>query len=344
MDRVRPSLVLLAALAALLGAPAAAHAAAPTNTTPAAPSGWEQSYTVVVSGDDVDGGPLTAEWHVNGIAFAGPAPANVVISDTGANTFETRIVDQDAYDSGWRVETVRIDPNLPVDSTDPGTTAWRPTVTSVTLTAYDATSSIDHMEWELDGGPTQGGPAGTVVAVNDDGAHTLRTRAVDAAGNTSLWRTHTIRIDTVDPADTTAALGGWHTAPYGLTVAGADTHSGIRDVTWRYQGGGPKLRKGEKAAPVDGRKRYQEIVSGSREGLYLNTSGNARDGKTFVRVIDDGVEYHIYGSGDDRVTIANDLRDDERPGLQLPRASGSGASRAARTTSRSSRAPARACS
>lgn len=238
IDRVRPSLVLLAALAALLGAPAAAHAAAPTNTTPAAPSGWEQSYTVVVSGDDVDGGPLTAEWHVNGIAFAGPAPANVVISDTGANTFETRIVDQDAYDSGWRVETVRIDPNLPVDSTDPGTTAWRPTVTSVTLTAYDATSSIDHMEWELDGGPTQGGPAGTVVAVNDDGAHTLRTRAVDAAGNTSLWRTHTIRIDTVDPADTTAALGGWHTAPYGLTVAGADTHSGIRDVTWRYQGGG----------------------------------------------------------------------------------------------------------
>ena len=79
----------------------------------------------------------------------------------------------------------------------------------------------------------------------------------------------------------------------------------------------PELRKGEKAAPVDGRKRYQEIVSGSREGLYLNTSGNARDGKTFVRVIDDGVEYHIYGSGDDRVTIANDLRDDERPGLQL---------------------------
>jgi hypothetical protein len=79
----------------------------------------------------------------------------------------------------------------------------------------------------------------------------------------------------------------------------------------------PKLRKGEKTEPVDGRRRYQEIVSGTREGLYLNTSGNARDGKTFVRVIDDGVEYHIYGSGDGRVTIANDLRDHERPGLQL---------------------------
>ncbi len=79
----------------------------------------------------------------------------------------------------------------------------------------------------------------------------------------------------------------------------------------------PKLRKGEKTEAVEGRKRYEEIVAGAREGMYINTSGNARDGKAFVRVIDDGVEYHIYGSGDDRTTIANDLRDDERPGLQL---------------------------
>ena len=76
-------------------------------------------------------------------------------------------------------------------------------------------------------------------------------------------------------------------------------------------------RTNERTQPVEGRKRYQEIVSGTREGLYLNTSGNARDGETFVRVLDDGVEYHIYGSGDDRVTVANDLRDDERPALQL---------------------------
>jgi multidrug efflux pump subunit AcrA (membrane-fusion protein) len=76
-------------------------------------------------------------------------------------------------------------------------------------------------------------------------------------------------------------------------------------------------RKGEKTEPVEGRKRYEEIVSGAREGMYINTSGNARDGKAFVRVIDDGVEYHVYGSGDDRVTIANDLRDKEDPALQL---------------------------
>jgi hypothetical protein len=75
-------------------------------------------------------------------------------------------------------------------------------------------------------------------------------------------------------------------------------------------------RTGERTQPVEGRKRYQEIVSGKRDGMYVNTSGNARDGKAFVRVIDDGVEYHIYRSGDDRVTIANDLRD-EHSGLHL---------------------------
>jgi hypothetical protein len=79
----------------------------------------------------------------------------------------------------------------------------------------------------------------------------------------------------------------------------------------------PELRKGEKTEAVEGRKRYEEIVAGKREGMYINTSGNARHGKAFVRVIEDGVEYHIYGAGKDRFTIANDLRDDENPGIQL---------------------------
>jgi hypothetical protein len=238
MDRVRPFLVLLAALAASLGAPAAAHAAAPLNTTPAAPAGWQTTpYEVEISGTDADGGPLTAEWFINSTSASAAAPVTVTVSDEGTNSFETRIVDGDGNDSGWRIETVRVDTAAPADTTDPGPTAWHSSVTGVTLTGADATSGIDHMEWELDGGPTQSGPEGTVVGINSDGVHTLRTRAVDVAGNTSLWRTHTIRVDTVDPTDVTAAPSGWQTAPLAVTVNGADAHSGIRDVTWRYQGG-----------------------------------------------------------------------------------------------------------
>ena len=77
MDRVRPFLVLLAALAAWLGAPAAAQAAAPVNTTPAAPGGWQTApYEVEISGTDADGGPLTAEWLINSTSSSARPPSS----------------------------------------------------------------------------------------------------------------------------------------------------------------------------------------------------------------------------------------------------------------------------
>jgi hypothetical protein len=60
-----------------------------------------------------------------------------------------------------------------------------------------------------------------------------------------------------------------------------------------------KAPSNEKTAPVDGRA-YADITSGPRKDLYLNTSGNARDGKTFVLVKKDDREYHIYGTGKHR--------------------------------------------
>jgi hypothetical protein len=60
-----------------------------------------------------------------------------------------------------------------------------------------------------------------------------------------------------------------------------------------------KAPEGERTEQVAGRA-YHDILNGKRSGLYLNTSGNARDGQTFVLVKRDGREYHIYGSGKDR--------------------------------------------
>jgi hypothetical protein len=74
-----------------------------------------------------------------------------------------------------------------------------------------------------------------------------------------------------------------------------------------------KLRKNEKVKPVEGHA-YAEITAGAREGMYINTSGNTRHGEAFVLVHKHGVEYHIYGSGDDREVVALEprkKRDDE---------------------------------
>jgi hypothetical protein len=65
----------------------------------------------------------------------------------------------------------------------------------------------------------------------------------------------------------------------------------------------PKEPKGEKTAAVAGHSDYRDIVAGPRDGMFLNTSGNKRDGMAFVLVKRHGIEYHIYGTGKDRQVV-----------------------------------------
>jgi hypothetical protein len=44
--------------------------------------------------------------------------------------------------------------------------------------------------------------------------------------------------------------------------------------------------------------------------MYLNTSGNKRDGQAFALVKRDGKEFHVYGSGKDRVVVCLKHKDD----------------------------------
>jgi hypothetical protein len=70
-----------------------------------------------------------------------------------------------------------------------------------------------------------------------------------------------------------------------------------------------KAPKGEKSKAVEGHA-YADITAGPRNGMYLNTSGNKRDGQAFVLVKRDGKEFHIYGSGKDRLVVCLKRKDD----------------------------------
>jgi hypothetical protein len=69
--------------------------------------------------------------------------------------------------------------------------------------------------------------------------HTLETRAVDAAGNDTAWRSDPVRVDVTDPVnDTPAAPTDWLDADYAVHVAGSDgVGSGVAGVEVKVDGG-----------------------------------------------------------------------------------------------------------
>lgn len=63
-----------------------------------------------------------------------------------------------------------------------------------------------------------------------------------------------------------------------------------------------KAPKGEATKAVEGHD-YLEIVSGPRNGMFINKSGNDRDGQAFVRKRGAEYDLHIYGTGADREIV-----------------------------------------
>ena len=57
--------------------------------------------------------------------------------------------------------------------------------------------------------------------------------------------------------------------------------------------------KGERTQKVSGHN-YEEIVSGPRNGMFINNTGGKRDGEAFLIVKRHGREFHVYGTGTDR--------------------------------------------
>jgi len=125
----------------------------------------------------------------------------------------------------------------------------------------------------------------------------------------------------VDPTSSAQLLAAVSTAPTTRTLARAATDTGgVFQTALRTAAAGARQRteavaatepaKGERSKAVEGRG-YADILSGPRDHLFLNTSGNARDGEAFRLVKRNGVELHIYGTGEDRRVVALKARDQD---------------------------------
>lgn len=77
--------------------------------------------------------------------------------------------------------------------------------------------------------------------------------------------------------------------------------------------------RGERWEPVPGQSGYADIVSGPRNGWFINLHEGPRQGELFHRIRKDGREYHVYGEGRDRRTIEVKPREPD-PAAVRPRA------------------------
>jgi Bacterial Ig-like domain len=254
--------------------------AAPVDLT-SAPAGWQSAPLAVdVNGYDAGSGVASVEWSLdNGPTTTVPAASTTVtVTGDGQHTLRTRVTDALGHRTGWKSLTVRIDTTAPSNTTAVPPAGWQNGTVAVELDGADGGSGLDSMEWRVDGAPAQSGPAGTVVAITGDGAHTLQTRAVDSAGNASGWRSDSIQIDTVAPSDVTSLPG---TVAYGVTatIAGTDTASGVSRAEWKLGGVAGAGANGSQV-PLGGPGTH------TLEHRVLDAAGNASPWTTSTVTVD----------------------------------------------------------
>ena len=90
-------------------------------------------------------------------------------------------------------------------------------------------------------------------------------------------------------SDTTNGTSGANTSP---AEHGKKTERAI-----------PKGPKGETTRAVKDHPAYVEIMSGPRNGMFINMTNNERRGEAFTLVRREDRDLHIYGTGKDRRVI-----------------------------------------
>jgi hypothetical protein len=115
----------------------------------------------------------------------------------------------------------------------------------------------------------------------------------------------------IDPTKTGQTLAAAQTARASTAKTGSLFSTALADASTKATASSSsasnvststKVPKGEKSEHVKGHS-YDEVTAGPRDGMFINRSGNKRDGQAFAMVKRDGREFHVYGTGKNRVIV-----------------------------------------
>jgi plastocyanin len=213
------------------------------------------SALVTLSAEDAQSGVDRVEYSLDGAAFARYTEP-VTVNSVGAHMVHYRATDVAGNTSPERMESFTV-VAPPVEDTTPPTVSA--TVSgnrdadgnylgsaTVTLSASDAESGVDRVEYSFDGGAFV--RYTTPVMVDVLGAHMVHYRATDVAGNTSPERMESFTVvappadDTTAPTASASVSGnrdgdGNYLGSATVTVSASDAESGVDSMEYSLDDG-----------------------------------------------------------------------------------------------------------
>ena len=206
---------------------------------------YTSTVTVALSAIDTLSG-VESTWYQIDSGYWSLYTALFTVSGDGMHTVRYYSFDRAGNREDTKSETVKIDTKAPVTKHEfagiIGSQGWYVTNVTVTLSATDAMSGVNHTRYNLNTGGWMV-YAGSFV-VTENGNYTLQYFSVDLAGNTEATKQTSFRIqhDVVPPVTTHEFNGvmgdnGWFVSDVTVTLSAVDDSAGVAITKYKLDAG-----------------------------------------------------------------------------------------------------------
>ncbi|MFC9272093.1 OmpL47-type beta-barrel domain-containing protein [Streptomyces zhihengii] len=212
--------------------------------------------TVAIGADDEGSGVEKVEYALGADGPWQPYTAPVVVDQVGAHVLRYRATDKAGNTAAEKSAEFTVAAPPTDDTTAPETSATVSgekdaegnylDMATVTVTASDTGSGVNTIEYAVGDGAWQ--PYTAPVMVHEAGAHTVRYKATDKAGNAAAEKSVAFTVVTPPDPDTTAPVtaasvagtrnsDGAYITSATVTLSAADTESGVEKIEYSLDSG-----------------------------------------------------------------------------------------------------------